>query len=152
LYFGDGAYAVTASERGTQPANYTDGVGLVLHASADGLNMLAFDVDRGGDWTFWKYHFVDKSGDANWTALASGQSNAIHTGDGEANRVMVVAHGSHYVFYANDRFLGSYQSTPSDNLPAFGEAGVFLNETSITGVFAQYDINSLPQTSWWEPI
>jgi hypothetical protein len=151
-FFGDGAFAVTASERGTQPAGYTDGVGIALHASSDGLNALMFYVDRGGDWSFWKFHFVDKSGNDNWTSLTSGQSSAIHTDDGDANRLMVVAHGDHYLFYVNSQYVGSYQAAPSDKLPAFGQAGVFLNETSITGIFTQYDIYALPSTAWWEPV
>lgn len=152
LEFGDAAYQVTASERGAVPRGTSDGVGLVLHAARNEHDFLVFSVDREGDWTFWKYHHVDDNWDHNWTYLDGERSSTIRTGDGDANRLLVLVHGEHYLFFVNDQYVGSHQATNSEDLPSYGEAGLYLGETATTGVFTQFSVYAVPQTTWWDTI
>jgi hypothetical protein len=149
--FGDAAYAVTAAETGAIPKNSTDGVGLVLHESRNGNVYLIFYVDRSGGRTFETYHYVDGSGNDEFTPLDSGQSSAIHTAAGDENRLLVIAHGTKYLFYVNGQYLDHYDAVPSDHLPTYGMAGVYLNQTGTTGIFSQFDVYALPQPTWLDP-
>jgi hypothetical protein len=52
--------------------------------------------------------------------------------------------------YVNERLVGSYVAHSYDHLPSSGEAGVYLDETAMTGVFTQFSVYPAPDLSLWD--
>ena len=148
--FGDAAYEVTATQSGVLPQNGGDGVGLALHATGDKDNFTVFQVTYTGAWELWQYKYVDNRASDNWSEVDSGESSAILRGSGEANRLLVVVRGSTYLLYVNDQFMGSYTVSSYDHLPTYGYAGVYLDESAMTGTFTQFSVYPVNPTTPWD--
>ena len=54
--------------------------------------------------------------------------------------------GQVFLLYVNDHLESAY-NTQYDDLPATGRMGVYLNESSVTGVFANFAIYPVRATS-----
>jgi hypothetical protein len=143
--YGDVAVEVTAAQvsRGRQSDAYHlyDGVGLLLHASESNADFVAFLVTPRGEWALWRFHDVGDP-ERNWNEIAYGQSDAIHPGVGEQNRLLIIISGARYLCYVNGQFLGVVQ----DDGPAQpqGRMGVFVNESTTEGVFSDFAVYPPP--------
>jgi hypothetical protein len=143
------AVEVTARETGTLGPNVTDGVGLALSASTDGSSYVAFFVLPSGEWDLWQGIHAGAN-DQNSYTLTSGHSSAIHGGFGATNRLLALIRGNTYLLYVNDHLVGTYTASSYDHLPTSGGAGVFLNESSISGWFTNFAVYPVqPSSSLW---
>ncbi|HEV2457391.1 MAG TPA: hypothetical protein VGS80_03435, partial [Ktedonobacterales bacterium] len=143
--FGDAAVEVTARQFGTDPGN--DGVGIELRGGENPYRMVVFMIDSSGFWYLWKYKYI--GGNPNnrwelgnnpghqWDLIAVASSSAIHIGPTASNRLMVIGYGNEFLCYINDVFVGA---DIIDGASASGHAGVFLNESTMTGVFTNFTV------------
>ncbi|MGZ6387929.1 MAG: hypothetical protein ACXWQZ_01555 [Ktedonobacterales bacterium] len=144
----DAAVEVTARQVGTSD---NDGVGLVLRASENGSDAVMFYVDSTGSWWLWHYRFLDDNPDHEWTELGDGHSDAIRTGSGAENRLLVLMHGGRYTCYINGRFVETYNDE-SNETPRSGHMGVFLNDGATEGVFTDFTMYPAPPPSIWSAL
>jgi hypothetical protein len=140
--YGDVVVEVTATQvNAGQRRDLYDGVGLLLRASESKTDFVAFLVTPAGEWSLWRFHDVGDE-TRNWNELSYGQSDAIHWGVGEQNRLIVMLHGARYLCYVNDQFVGVVQ----DDGPALpqGRMGVFVNESTTEGMFSDFTVYPTP--------
>lgn len=144
----DAAVEVTARQIGTSE---NEGVGLVLRTTENGSEMVTFYVTTTGQWWLYHYHFVDDNPDHEWTELDDGHSDAIRTGSGAENRLLVVMRGGRYECYVNGTFVEFYSD--DDNVtPRSGHMGVFSNEGALEAVFKDFKVYPVPAPSIWSAI
>jgi hypothetical protein len=137
--YGDAAVEVTARQFGAATGEFVeDGVGLIVRA--DTSRMIGFVVNTAGKWLFLVYH------DGHWSTFDEGQAPSAATGDGAANRLLLLMRGDTYLLYINDHLVGtdpdSFIATPRS-----GRAGVFVFNGATTGAFtdfAVYPVQSPP--------
>jgi hypothetical protein len=137
---GDAAVEVTTRQIGTTDS---DGVGLVLRANENGSDMVVFYVDSTGYWWLWNYRFVDGNPDHTWRFLDEGHNNAIRTGSGAENRLLVLMHGGQYICYVNGQFIEVY-SDDHNETPRYGHMGIFLYNGATEGVFTNFTVYPTP--------
>lgn len=137
--YGDAAVEVTARQLGAATGKFVeDGVGLIVRA--DTARMVAFVVNTSGKWLFLYYH------DGHWSTFDEGQAPFAATGDGAANRLLLLMRGDTYLLYINDHLVASdpdvFIATPRS-----GRAGVFVFNGATAGAFtdfAVYPVQSPP--------
>ncbi|HKT39626.1 MAG TPA: hypothetical protein VJR48_14720, partial [Ktedonobacterales bacterium] len=145
VIYGDVATQVTVQEMGSDPQN--DGAGLELRVREPPFTgaypdkMVAYYVTTGGMWFLWDYRYVDDNANDNWDLVDSGHSSAIHTGSNTTNQLLVIAHGSQFILYANDTFLAT---ETVDGASDSGYIGVYSNDAAITARFTNFAIYPLP--------
>jgi hypothetical protein len=145
VIYGDVATQVTVQEMGSDPQN--DGAGLELRVREPPVTgaypdkMVAYYVTTGGMWFLWNYRYVDDNANDNWDLVDSGHSSAIHTGSNTTNQLLVIAHGSQFILYANDTFLAT---ETVDGASDSGYIGVYSNDAALTARFTNFAIYPLP--------
>lgn len=140
--FGDAAVEATVAQRGKSGS---DGVGLVLRASDSGNDFVVYYIDSSGWWYLTRYHLAGSNPDDNWHDIDSAPSDAIHTGDGATNRLLVVLRGTSFLCYINGTFVGAVNDDAS---PRSGSMGVFVNDSSTEGIFSTFDVYTAPPQSF----
>ncbi len=159
--YGDVAVQVTARQLG---GTQSDGIGLIVRATADGSDYVAFVVSpTDGEWTLWQYHPIDANPDDDWHYLSGGNSSAIHRGYDASNTLLALTRGQTYVLYANGVFLGAASDGDPDvygpdaaqtvgtmTTLRQGSAGVYLADGVTTGVFTDFAVYRVqPPPSLW---
>lgn len=135
--YGPVAIQVTATENGIIPPNTNDGVGIIMRARVniydplDASNYCTFAVNYAGEWQT----TCDDGYDA-----ASGYSNAIHTGPGAANTLLVIARGNLYICYVNGEYVGQFFASSSRS---FGPVGVINFESGMQATFTDFTVWSV---------
>lgn len=137
---GDAAYEVTATQTGALTPSGGDGVGLVFHSDQAADDFMALIVGYNGQWSLQHYRYVDDQAADNWDYVDGGHSDAIKTGSGERNTLLVVARGTQYIIYINGQYVTSENDTYYTDLPTGGYAGVYLDDCALTGTFQNFAI------------
>src|SRR5262249_32781377 len=123
-----------------------DGVGLV--ARADASYMLVFTLNTTGGWQFSHASTNDPGNTLSY--IDEGHSDAAMTGDGAANRLLLVMRGHAYLYYINDHLVGSY-SDPFVRKPTSGHVGVIVLNGTTRGALSDFAIYAIqpPDSLWW---
>lgn len=142
----DLAVAVTARQIGSSD---NDGVGLIARSFPPDDNesdAIIFTISpSAGFWGLAHYQPGHKNPDDNWNFLDGGNSSAIQTSAGAANRLLLVVRGTEYLCYINGQLVGrDVDSTVTRSSPRFGSSGLFLNDNTTVGVFNDFAIYEAP--------
>ncbi|HEX8034124.1 MAG TPA: hypothetical protein VF510_09765 [Ktedonobacterales bacterium] len=139
--FGDAvAYEVTATQSGTMKNDSGDGVGIAFNSNWAQDDFMMFTVATTGDWQISHYKYVDDRPEDNWNYVTGGHSSAIHTGQGLTNQLLLVVRGHYFLVYINGQFIKSYDTRYDADLPTFGYAGVFLDDSMLVGTFKNLSV------------
>jgi hypothetical protein len=149
--FGSAAYAVTAVENGTVPANQTDGIGIIMHANTDQSDFLVFYVKYDSGWALYHYHEYGPNDPDNWDFLDSGSNSAIHQGPGAENRLMAVTYSDSIALFVNGQFIKQFKPSTYNpvDLSRTGSAGVYLNTSTMMGDFTNFTVSPAPPSDFW---
>ena len=90
----------------------------------------AYLINSGGQYEVW-YHR-----NSGWTTVASGYSNALNTGIGNANTLAVLADGNsnQALLFANGQFIA--QTTLASGGPTSGNVGLMVLDTGVQARFS----------------
>lgn len=150
--FGDAvAYEVTATQSGTLKKDTGDGVGITFNSNEAQDDFMMFTVATTGDWQIVHYKYVDDRPDDNWNYVTGGRSAAIHKGQGQTNRLLLVVRGHYFLVYINDQFVKSYDTRYDSDLATSGYAGVFLDDSTLVGTFnnlSVYPVKPVTFPNW----
>lgn len=139
----DVALSSTVAIHGSVDKAGASTAGVMFDVAKDGNRFTAFGVDMSGDWTLWSVDFTRKPDD-QWTSVDIGSSDAIHTGDGATNIVMVVRHGPLYLLYVNGVLMERFYDRDHALRPG-GLVGVYIDDGDISADFNNFTVFPIPQ-------
>ncbi len=135
------AYEVTAMQSGTPQKDGGDGVGIIFDSSSSKDEFMLFDVTYTGRWQIYHYKYVDGNASDDWSYLDGGHSEAIHTGQGATNQLLLVVRGHYFLVYINGQFIETYNARyEASTLPTSGFAGVYLDDAALVGTFNNFSV------------
>lgn len=144
--FTDAAYEVTATESGVIPNCGYDGVGLAFRSDPSASDFLLFQVYSSGDWELDHYRYVSSRVDDNWNFIDDGRSDAINTGVGSTNKLLVILRGQTFLLYINGHLVYS-SNEHYETFAGSGYAGVYLNDGSMTATFQNFAVYPVAKAS-----
>jgi hypothetical protein len=129
----------TISEHGSDP---NDGVGLLLRADKRGDRYVVFMVDKAGNWSLLDFSYKSRNPDDNWSYIAGNDDDqAVHSGEGVTNRLMVIIRGNRFTCFVNDHLVGSFAVS---GVPVAGHMGVYSNASDVEGVYSNFTVYPAP--------
>jgi hypothetical protein len=138
----DGAEQVTVSETGKADENNLAWVGLIFDANADGSKFSTFMIDELGDWSLSHYDSSLPSAQ-QWSTPDAGFSDAIHTGQGVSNTLLLVRQRNFYLLYINGSLVDGF-TDQSHALAPGGWVGVYLDEGGFVARFTNFSVSAVP--------
>jgi hypothetical protein len=121
-----------------------DGVGVLVRASSDGHDIIAYVTAPRGYWWIGRYHYATGDAEQDWHILGSGRSSAIRTGEDVQNQLLVIKRKNSYFCFVNGRYLGVYRDYSPDL--RYGYSGVYLNTSVVEGIFRDFTVYPAPST------
>ncbi|MGZ3640262.1 MAG: hypothetical protein ACXVCX_20720, partial [Ktedonobacterales bacterium] len=147
------AYEVTATQSGTPQKDDGNGVGIIFNSTDSRDEFMMFDVTYTGEWHIYHYKYVDDRASDDWSYITGGHSDAIHTGQGMTNQLLLVVRGHYFLIYINGQFVKSYDARyEAKSLPTSGCAGLYLDNSSLVGTFNNFSVYPVKPATFpnWE--
>lgn len=140
----DGAEQVTVSETGKADENNLAWVGLIFDANADGSKFSTYMIDELGDWSLSHYDSSLPSAQ-QWSTPDAGFSDAIHTGEGVSNTLLLVRQRNFYLLYINGSLVDGFTDQNHALAPG-GWVGVYLDEGGFVARFTNFSVSAVPSS------
>ncbi|MGZ3715839.1 MAG: hypothetical protein ACXVA4_10500 [Ktedonobacterales bacterium] len=144
---------MTATQSGTPQKDDGNGVGIIFNSTDSRDEFMMFDVTYTGEWHIYHYKYVDDRASDDWSYITGGHSDAIHTGQGMTNQLLLVVRGHYFLIYINGQFVKSYDARyEAKSLPTSGCAGLYLDNSSLVGTFNNFSVYPVKPATFpnWE--